>query len=391
MGTRQRNNKTDTRNESNRTRRNYPKTFQTTPRLTRSSTSSKIASPPPPPQAQPQPLPAPSSPSPFPTNNYDDSIHNIDDGSNSAALPTTPPSNHNNHNSSSSNPDSDVNDHNNFCGDNDTPPRSNSNSPPPSTNNYDDSIHNIDDGSNSGLNYDDNDAAYKLALAMSLSETPQHAANSEIIASSAAEFLGMCREIIPADGFCMFRCLAAEAAERLEFDGDHLEMKKVLIDYICANWGFFSSFFLQNEEGEPPVGEKAREYYSTTKAYRASMMNSNKAWGGSAELSAFEAIFDLKVYTMKVTKKGFSLSNMDGTILSEFDIENPTRHDDVPKGVFLYHAGGPRGTHFDRLIDAADEEEEQQEEEKEKLRFLTVGGTTCPAKSLRSAAFVLTE
>ena len=256
-----------------------------------------------------------------------------------------------------------------------TPPCSNSNSPPPSPNNYDGSIYNIDDGSNSGFNYDDDDdAACKLAIAISLSETPQHAANSEIIASSAAEFLGKYREIIPADGLCMFRCLAAEALERHEFDGDHLKMKKVLIDYICRNWEFFSSFFLQNEEGEQPVGEKAREYYSTKEAYRASMMNSNEAWGGSAELVAFEAIFGLKVYTMKVTKKGFSLSNMDGNILAEFDIEDPTRHDDVPKGVYLYHAGGTRGTHFDRLKDAADEEEEQQEEEKEKEKGESGGG-----------------
>ena len=283
------------------------------------------------------------------------------------------------------------------------PTLNNSLPPPPNNNdhhdndddnrNFDHNNFDVDNDNNDGQmggneddNFDvdnDNDAAYQLALANSISEIPPHAGDKILIKRSVINFLGMNLLEIPPDGSCLFRCFFHFYEERGGgFIDDHVDMRKCIVFHISENWDDYASFFLstQEKEGEQTEADdpqEARECCRNKEEY-IEAMKKGKAWGGQAEMAAFEDLTGLKIHIVEVTMKGLSLSNLLGAVLGEFDISKPDRLSNIPKGVhdvFLNHAGG---THYDvvcadvDVTDAAavgvedDKEDSEEEEEREK-------------------------
>ena len=283
------------------------------------------------------------------------------------------------------------------------PTLNNSLPPPPNNNdhhdndddnrNFDHNNFDVDNDNNDGQmggneddNFDvdnDNDAAYQLALANSISEIPPHAGDKILIKRSVINFLGMNLLEIPPDGSCLFRCFFHFYEERGGgFIDDHVDMRKCIVFHISENWDDYASFFLstQEKEGEQTEADdpqEARECCRNKEEY-IEAMKKGKAWGGQAEMAAFEDLTGLKIHIVEVTMKGLSLSNLLGAVLGEFDISKPDRLSNIPKGVhdvFLNHAGG---AHYDvvcadvDVTDAAavgvedDKEDSEEEEEREK-------------------------
>ena len=139
------------------------------------------------------------------------------------------------------------------------------------------------------------------------------------------------------------------------FDGNHSDMRLLLVNYVYNNWDEenFRPLFLTGIEGKTNIGEQEQEIFEDKNDYKTKMLD-GVAWGGFTEMMAFEKIFQVKVYIVRPTKVGLALyAGLVGAWLQECDLDNfemsnrEVVYAKDPKNVFLYHANMD---HFDVLV-----------------------------------------